>query len=149
MKVLATNRIANYNYFILEAFETGIVLEGSEVKSLRAGKADLRDTFILITSANEMIVKNMYIAPYEKAQNSHIDERQDRKLLMHKSEIAKLKAKVKQKGLTLIPLKVYLKDEYVKIEIGLAKGKHEYDKKDVLMEKDKLRDAQRELKNQA
>lgn len=149
MKILATNRIANYNYFILETFEAGIVLEGSEVKSLRSGKTDLRDSFILITGANEMVVKNIYIAPYEKAQNSHLDDRRDRKLLMRKTEIAKLRTKVQQKGLTLIPLKLYLKDEYVKVEVGLARGKHTYDKKDVLMEKDKARDAERELKNQA
>jgi len=148
MKILATNRIANYNYFILETFEAGVVLEGREVKSLRAGKLDLKDSFVLITSSDEMIVKNMYIAFYEKAQGSHLDDRRDRKLLMHKNQISKLRTKVQQKGLTLIPLKVYLKDKYVKIEVGLAKGKHTYDKKDTLIEKDKLRDAQRELKNQ-
>ena len=149
MKILATNRIANYNYFILETFEAGVVLEGSEVKSLRAGKVDLKDSFILITSSDEMILKNVYIASYEKAQNSHLNDRRDRKLLMHKSEISKLRTKVQQKGLTLIPLKVYLQDKFVKIEVGLAKGKHLYDKKDSLIEKDKLRDAERELKSQA
>lgn len=149
MKILATNRIANHNYYILETFETGMVLEGCEVKSLRAGKADLKDSFILITNSNEMFVKNMYIAPYEKATNTHLEDRRDRKLLMHKTELAKLKAKVQQKGLTLVPLKLYLKNQYVKVEVGLAQGKHAYDKKDVLMEKDKLRDAERELKNQA
>lgn len=148
MKILATNRVANHNYFILQTFEAGIVLEGCEVKSLRAGKADLKDAFVLVTSAGELMLKNMYIAPYEKAGIVKLDDRRDRKLLMHKQEIAKLKDKVQQKGFTLVPLKVYLKDQYVKVDIGLAKGKHTYDKKDSLKEKDLEREARRELKGE-
>lgn len=148
MKILATNRVANHNYFILQTFEAGIVLEGCEVKSLRAGKADLKDAFVLVTSAGELMLKNMYIAPYEKAGIVKLDDRRDRKLLMHKQEIAKLKDKVQQKGFTLVPLKVYLKDQYVKVDIGLAKGKHTYDKKDSLKEKDLEREVRRELKGE-
>lgn len=148
MKILATNRIANHNYFILQTFEAGIVLEGCEVKSLRAGKADLKDSFVLVTSTGELVLKNMYIAPYEKAGIVKLDDRRDRKLLMHKQEISRLKDKVQQKGLTIVPLKVYLKDQYVKVDIGLAKGKHTYDKKDSLKEKDLEREARRELRGE-
>lgn len=146
MKILATNRIANHNYFILQTFEAGIVLEGCEVKSLRAGKADLKEAFVLVTSAGELVLKNMYVAPYEKAGIVKLKDRRDRKLLMHKQEITRLKQKVQQKGFALVPLKVYLKDQHVKVEIGLAKGKHTYDKKESLKEKDLEREARRELK---
>ncbi len=147
MKILATNKLAYHNYFIEDTFEAGISLEGSEVKSLRQSKVDLKESFVLITRNNELILKNMFISPYEKTSTYKLDEKRDRKLLMHKSEIAKLLTKVQQKGFTLVPLKVYLNGKYIKIQVGLCKGKHTYDKKDVLMEKDKIREMQRDMKN--
>ena len=135
-KVISTNRYASHEYFILEKIETGIVLEGSEVKSLRVNGCNLKDSFCSITQQNEVFVKGMHIKNYEKASAFLEDEKRNRKLLLNKHEINKLATKVKQSGFTLVPLKVYLKDSLVKIEIGLAKGKHTYDKKESLKEKD-------------
>lgn len=147
MKVIATNKKAYHDYFILDTIECGIVLVGSEVKSVRLGNVNLKDSFCSITSQNEVFVKGMHIKNYEKASAFLEDEKRNRKLLLNKHEINKLASKVKQSGFTLVPLKVYLKDSLVKIEIGLAKGKHTYDKKESLKEKDIMRDTSRILKN--
>lgn len=146
-KVIATNRVANHEYFILDRFETGIVLDGGEIKSLRGGNCNLRDSFCVFYGG-EIFVKNMHISVYDKAgaYNSK-DAKRDRKLLMHKTEIVRLSSKVAEKGLTVVPLKLYFKDALVKMEIGLCQGKHTYDKKKALMEKDILREKDRYLKS--
>ena len=146
-KTICLNRQASHEYFILERIETGIVLEGSEVKSLRLGNVNLKDSFCVVFN-NEMFIKNMHIATYDKsgAFNTR-DSRRDRKLLLRREEIIKLNSKVQQKGLTLVPLKLYFKQSLIKMELGLCQGKHTYDKKRSLMEKDVKREKEREIKN--
>ncbi|MBQ7236514.1 MAG: SsrA-binding protein SmpB [Clostridia bacterium] len=146
-KVICTNRAANHEYFILDRLEAGIVLEGGEVKSLRLGNVNLKDSFCVI-SGGELFIKNMHIALYDKSGAFNTkDSRRDRKLLMHKNEIIKVGAKITQKGLTLVPLKLYFKQSIIKMELGVCQGKHTYDKKRSIMEKDVNREKERELKN--
>ena len=146
-KVISTNRYASHEYFILEKIETGIVLEGSEVKSLRVNGCNLKDSFCLLYNG-EILLKNMHISLYDKAGAFNTkDVRRDRKLLLHKDQIIRLSSKVVQKGLTLVPLKIYFKQALVKVELGLCQGKHTYDKKRSKMEKDLTRETERELKN--
>ena len=146
-KTICINKSANFEYFVLERFEAGIVLAGAEVKSLRAGNVNLSDSFCMMQNG-ELFVKNLHIALYDKsgAFNSR-DSRRDRKLLLHKDEIVKLSSKQAQKGLAIVPLKLYFKDALIKMEVGLCQGKHLYDKKRVTMEKDVKREQQREIKN--
>ena len=146
MKVIATNRKANFEYFIISTFEAGIVLVGSEVKSIRLGHVNLKDSFITFSKDNEPFIKNMHISPYANNSIDKIDEKRSRKLLLNSSEIKKILTRVKEKGFTCIPLKVYLKDSLVKLEIAIAKGKHLYDKKASLAEKDIAMETKRELK---
>ncbi len=139
MKQIAVNRSASFEYFIQEKYEAGIVLEGAEVKSLRAGKASLGESFCEIRGG-EIILKNMHIAIYDKSGAfSTRDSRRDRKLLLHKNEIYKIAGRVNEKGFTLVPLRIYFKDALVKVEIALCKGKHTYDKKQTLKERDQKR----------
>ncbi|MBO7150011.1 MAG: SsrA-binding protein SmpB [Clostridia bacterium] len=146
-KIICQNRQATHEYFVLEKYEAGIVLDGGEVKSLRLGNVNLKDSFCIMQN-NELIIKNMHIAVYEKAGAFNVkDSRRDRKLLLHREEITKLNAKITQKGLTLIPLKLYFKQALIKMELGLCQGKHTYDKKRSLMEKDIKRENERQLKN--
>lgn len=146
-KVISTNRYASHEYFILEKIEAGIVLEGSEVKSLRVNGCNLKDSFCLLYNG-EILLKNMHISLYDKAGAFNTrDARRDRKLLLHKDQIIRLSSKVVQKGLTLVPLKIYFKQALVKVELGLCQGKHTYDKKRSLMEKDLNREKEREVKN--
>ena len=144
-KVICVNRQANHEYFILERIEAGIELEGAEVKSLRQGNVNLKDSFCVVYNG-EMYIKNMHISLYGNAGafNSK-DAKRDRKLLLHKNEIIKLKAKVEQKGLTLVPLKLYFKQALIKMELGLCQGKHTFDKKNSLKEKDIKRDKERQI----
>jgi SsrA-binding protein len=146
MKVIATNRKANFEYFIISTFEAGIVLAGSEVKSIRLGHTNLKDSFITFSRDGEAYIKNMHITNYKDATIDKIDEKRSRKLLLNKHEIKKIMTKVQEKGFTCVPLKIYLKDNLVKLEIAIAKGKHLYDKKDTLAKKDIERDTARELK---
>lgn len=146
-KTICLNRQATHEYFILERYEAGIVLEGSEVKSLRLGNANLKDSFCIMQNG-ELIIKNMHIALYDKAGAFNTkDSKRDRKLLLHKDEILKINAKVSQKGLTLIPLKLYFKQALIKMELGLCQGKHTFDKKRSIMEKDLKRESERQIKN--
>lgn len=147
MKVIATNRKANYEYHIVSTYEAGIVLVGSEVKSIRLGQTNLNDAFIVFDKHNEAFIKNMHISTYKDASLDKVDEKRSRKLLLNRNEINKLISKTKEKGFTCVPLKIYLKDNFVKLEIALAKGKHLYDKKKSLAEKDIKRDTERQLKN--
>lgn len=145
MKLIANNKKANFEYFIISTYEAGVVLAGSEVKSIRLGHCSLNDSFISF-SKGEAYIKNMHISTYKDASFDKLDEKRSRKLLLNRHELDKLISKVKEKGFTCIPLKVYLKDQFVKIEIALAKGKHLYDKKETLAKKDIERDTQRQLK---
>lgn len=147
MKIIATNKSASFKYFIEEKYEAGIVLEGNEVKSLRKGNVNMNDSFCFVRG-NDVSVKNMHIALYEKSDAfSTKDSRRDRKLLLHKSEIAKITGRINRQGYTLVPLKLYFKDSLVKMEIALCRGKHTFDKKQSIAERDVKRAVDRDIKN--
>lgn len=146
MKEIAVNRKAHFEYFIEERYECGIALIGSEVKSLRLGHLSLADSYATI-KGGEVYLLNAHIPCYEKTSVYKEDERRTRKLLLHRKEIDRLERKVKDKSYTLIPLKAYFKEGLVKIELALAKGKHLYEKKDVLREKDLKKESERAIKN--
>lgn len=139
-KVVTVNRKARHEYHILESYEAGIALKGTEVKSLRAGKANLQDSFARIENS-ELILYNMHIARYEQGNRFNHEPKRPRKLLMHKREIMRLLGKTQEKGLTLVPLKVYFNNGRAKVELALAKGKKVYDKREAI----KARDARREM----
>jgi SsrA-binding protein len=136
------NKKANFDYFIEETIECGIELRGTEIKSLRNGSGDLKDTFALIRNG-EVFLHNMYIAKYEEGNIFNHDERRTRKLLLHKHEIKKLKEKVDREGYSLVPLKAYLVKNKVKVLLGVGKGKKLYDKRETIKERDLKREAQR------
>lgn len=140
IKVVATNRKAKHEYFLLDIYEAGLVLKGSEIKSIRAGQVSLAQAYVSI-DGNEAWLINSHIAPYDEASRNNHDPLRTRKLLLHRTEIHKLSDKVRQKGGTIIPLRIYLKDGKAKIEIALAKGKKHYDKRADIAK----RDAQREM----
>ena len=146
IKTIAVNKSASFEYFIEERYQAGIVLEGAEVKSLRAGKASLGESFCEIRGG-EVFLKNMHIAVYDKsgAFNTR-DSRRDRRLLLHKAEISRIVGKVNEKGYTLVPLKIYFSGSLVKAEVALCRGKHTYDKKQSLKEKDLKREAERRIR---
>ena len=146
MKVITENRQAKFEYFIDETYTAGIVLEGAEVKSIRKGAVNLKDSFCIVYKG-EVFLKNAHISVYEKqgAFNSK-DSKRDRKLLLRRSEINKIVGKVNEKGYTLIPLLVYFEGSLVKVKIGLCKGKHTFDKKQSIKEKDIKRQYEREIK---
>lgn len=147
-KVICVNKSASFEYFIIEKIEAGIVLEGSEVKSLRLGNVNLKDSFCASSSENEIYIKNMHISLYDKSGAFNTkNTKRDRKLLLHKDEIVRLKSKVAQKGLTLVPLRLYFKDALIKVELGLCQGKHVYDKKRSIKDKDLKREQERAIKN--
>lgn len=145
MKLIATNKKAYFDYFIISTYEAGIVLLGSEVKSIRLGHTNLKDSFVAFNNG-EAYIKNMHIGAYSESTIDKIDEKRNRKLLLNKKEIEKIVSKTQEKGFTCVPLKIYFKDNLVKLEIGIAKGKHLYDKKKALAEKDIARETERELK---
>ena len=144
-KLIANNKKAYHDYFILDKFEAGIALAGTEVKSLRMGKGSIKEAFIRIENG-EMFLYGMHISPYEKGNIFNKDPLRVRKLLLHKSEINKLEGKIREKGMAIVPLKVYFSGSLVKVEIGLAKGKKLYDKRDDIAKKDQKREAEREFK---
>ena len=145
-KVIARNKKAFHDYFIEETYEAGIVLEGCEVKSLREGKANLRDSYGRIKN-EEIFIVNAHISPYEKTDGfTHLDPRRTRKLLLHRREIKKLIGKTIEKGFTLIPTEMYFKDGRAKVAIGLAKGKKLYDKRETLKRKTLDRDMEKAVK---
>ena len=145
MKMIANNKKAYHDYFILENFETGIALHGTEVKSLRMGKCSIKESFIRIENG-EVFIYGMHISPYEKGNIFNKDPLRVRKLLLHKLEIRRLMSMIKEKGYTLVPLQVYFKGSLVKVEIGLARGKKLYDKRDDLAKKDAKREIDRAFK---
>lgn len=144
-KMIANNKKAYHDYFILDTYEAGIVLHGTEVKSLRMGKCSIKESFIRIENG-EVFIYGMHISPYEKGNIFNKDPLRVRKLLLHKLEIRRLMSKIKEKGYTLVPLQVYFKGSLVKVEIGLARGKKLYDKRDDLAKKDAKREIDRAFK---
>lgn len=145
IKLIANNKKAYHDYFILEKYEAGIVLHGTEVKSLRMGQCSIKEAFIRIENG-EMFIYGMHVSPYEKGNIFNKDPLRPRKLLLHKYEINKLLGKTKEKGIAIVPLKVYFKGSLVKVEIGLAKGKKLYDKRQDIAKKDQQREASRDFK---
>lgn len=145
MKLVANNKKAYHDYFVDEKYEAGLVLHGTEVKSLRMGKCSIKEAFIRIEDG-EVWVYGMHISPYEMGNIFNKDPLRPKKLLMHKSEINKLLGKIKEKGITLVPLSVYFKDGRAKIEIGLCRGKKLYDKRQDIAKKDQKREAEKEFK---
>ena len=148
LKTIADNRKARHDYFILESYEAGIELTGTEVKSIRDGGLNLKDSWISIDNG-ELFIKQMHISPYEKGNIFNKDPLRTRKLLMHKREIMKLLGQVKQDGLTLIPISVYFKGSRVKVKVGLCKGKKLYDKRQAAAEKDAKRQIDRAMKERS
>ena len=144
-KLVANNKKAYHDYFVEETWEAGLALAGTEVKSLRLGKCSIKEGFIQEDNG-EMYVYGMHISPYEKGNLFNKDPLRVKKLLMHRYEINKLMGKIKEKGLTLVPLKVYFKGSLVKVEIGLARGKKLYDKREDIAKKDQRREAEKEFK---
>ena len=146
VKTIALNKSASFEYFIEDRYEAGIVLEGSEVKSIREGRASLSESFCEIRGG-EIFLKNMHIAVYDKSGAfSTRDSRRERKLLLNRMEISKIVGKVNERGYTLVPLKLYFKDALIKVEVALCKGKHTYDKKRALAERDQKRALDRAIK---
>jgi len=141
-QLVTTNRKARHDYTILDTCEAGLVLKGTEVKSLRQGKANLTDGYAMLKHG-EMWLLGMHISPYEQGSYSNVDPVRSRKLLLHKNEIRKLVGKLQQKGLTLIPLKVYFKNNVAKVLIGIAQGKKSYDKRADIAEREVKRDLRR------
>ena len=144
-KTIAENRVVRHEYFIIESYEAGIELFGTEVKSIRNGGVNLKDSWISIENG-EAFIRNMHISPYEKGNIFNKDPYRTRKLLMHKKEINKLLGTVSQQGLTLVPLSMYFEGSRVKVEIGLCKGKKLYDKRDDAAKKDAKRQIDRAMK---
>ena len=145
MKLVANNKKAYHDYFIEEKYEAGISLHGTEVKSLRMGKCSIKESFIRIENG-EVLIYGMHISPYEKGNIFNKDPLRVKKLLLHKKEINKMLGKIAEKGYTLVPLRVYFKGSLAKVEIGLAKGKKLYDKRQDIAKKDQRREAEKEFK---
>ena len=144
-RIVATNKKAYHDYFVEDTYEAGIVLVGSEVKSIRQGALNLRDSFVIIKNGEAFVI-GMHVSPYKMGSYFNVDARRTRKLLLNRAEINKLRGKVEQKGFTLIPLKVYFKESLVKIELGLCRGKELHDKRASIKEKENNRHLQRIIK---
>lgn len=144
-RLIATNRKAYHDYFIDETLEAGLVLVGSEIKSIRAGHVNLRDSYVAIRNGEAWLI-GAHIAGYHQASYQDHDPRRDRKLLLHRHEILRWRNKVEQRGYTIVPLRLYLKNNRAKVEIGLARGKRSYDKREAIAERESERDIQRALK---
>lgn len=146
MKLIAQNKKALFDYFVLEKYECGIILKGTEIKSIRLGQVSINDSYVRVKN-DEAYIINMNIKKYDKGNIFNHEETRERKLLLHKNEIIKLNNKTILDGLTLIPLKVYLKDGLCKLEVGLCRGKKNYDKRETLKQKDQERHIQKIMKN--
>ena len=145
VKLIANNKKAYHDYFIEDTYEAGIALHGTEVKSVRMGKCSVKESFIRIENG-EVIAYGLHISPYEKGNIFNRDPMRPKKLLLHKYEINKISGKIAEKGYTLVPLKVYIKGDLIKVEIGLARGKKLYDKRQDIAKKDQRREAERDYK---
>lgn len=148
IKIIAQNKKAYHEYFVEETYECGLALKGTEVKSMRQGRVNLKESFCMIRSG-EIFTEGMHISPYEQGSFSNTDPLRPKKLLMHKAEIRKLSGLVARQGYTLIPLKVYLKDGRMKLELGLCRGKHLHDKRDSAAERDAKREMDRAIRERA
>jgi SsrA-binding protein len=146
VKVVATNRKAGFEYFLLEKFEAGLVLNGSEIKSIRAGQISIQESYVDIEGGAQAWLVESHIAPYEQANRFNHDPKRRRKLLLHKKQIRELWNNIRIKGMTVVPTRVYLKDGRAKIEIALAKGKKAYDKRATIAKRDAARSAERETR---
>ncbi len=145
-KVVATNRKAGFEYFLLDKFEAGLALQGSEIKSIRAGQMSIQESYVEIENGQQAYLVEAHIAPYEQANRFNHDPRRKRRLLLHKKEIRKLWDNVRMKGMTIVPTRVYLKNGRAKIEIALAKGRKAYDKRAAIAKRDEARSAERETR---
>ena len=145
MKVVATNRKARYDYHILDRYEAGMVLTGSEIKSVRAGRVSLREGYVTVRDG-ELWLVNIHIAPYDQASRLNHEPRRDRKLLMHRRQINRLARDLQEPGCTVVPLRVYLKNNWAKVEIALARGKRQYDKRQAIAKREAERQIRRTLK---
>ncbi len=143
---VASNRKAYHDYFLYDTYEAGIVLTGTEIKSVRVGRVNLRESYVQIRSGEAWLI-NMHISPYSAGSRENPDPKRDRKLLLHLREIYRLQSAVQEKGLTIVPLRMYLKGNRAKVEIALAKGKKLYDKRDAIAEKEARRRIDREIKS--
>ena len=146
IKVVANNRKASFEYFLLEKFEAGLVLNGSEIKSIRAGQMSIQESYVDVENGEQAWLVEAHIAPYEQANRFNHDPKRKRKLLLHKKQIRELWNNVRIKGMTVVPIRVYLKDGRAKIEIALAKGKKAYDKRATIAKRDEARSAERETR---
>jgi len=146
IKIVANNRKASFEYFLLEKFEAGLVLNGSEIKSIRAGQMSIQESYVDIENGEQAWLVEAHIAPYEQANRFNHDPKRKRKLLLHKKQIRELWNNIRIKGMTVIPTRVYLKDGRAKIEIALAKGKKAYDKRATIAKRDEARSAERETR---
>ena len=146
IKIVATNRKASFEYFLLEKFEAGLVLQGSEIKSIRAGQISIQESYIDIADGKQAWLVEAHIAPYEQANRFNHEPRRKRRLLLHKKQILELWNNVRIKGMTVVPTRVYLKGGRAKIEIALAKGKKAHDKRATIAKRDEARSAEREMR---
>ena len=146
IKIVAQNRKARHDYFVEEALEAGLALHGTEVKSLRQGKCNLKDCFALVKDG-EVFVHGMHISPYEQGNIYNVDPLRPKKLLLHKAEIRRLREQVMQQGYALVPLEVYLKDGRMKLQLGVCKGKKNYDKRDDMARRDARREIERSMRD--
>ncbi len=145
IKVVATNRKASHDYHIEETYEAGVALTGSEIKSVRAGSVNLRDSYAEVRHGQVWML-NVHIAPYEPASRQNVNPYRERKLLLHRGEISRLMGRVQEKGLTIVPLRVYLKKNRAKVEIALVRGKKQYDKRQTIAQREAAREIDREFK---
>jgi SsrA-binding protein len=146
VKVVATNRKARHDYFLLETYEAGLVLQGSEIKSIRAGQVSIKEAYVR-TNGKEAWLVNAHIAPYDPASSQNHDPLRDKKLLLHKKQIEEISGEVRNKGTTIIPIQLYLSRGRAKVEIAVAKGKRQYDKRQAIRKRDSQRDIDRALSN--
>ncbi len=144
IKVVATNRKAGFEYFLLERFEAGLVLQGSEIKSIRAGQVSIQESYVEIEAGDQAWLVEAHIAPYEQANRFNHDPKRKRKLLLHKKQIRELWNNTRIKGMTVVPTRVYLKNGRAKLEVALAKGKKAYDKRATIAKRDEARSAERQ-----
>lgn len=140
------NRKAQHDYFVEETLEAGIVLTGTEIKSIRAGNCNIKDCYGIVRN-HEVYLLNMFVSPYKEGNIFNHEETRNRKLLLHKKEIKKIESAIEMKGLTLVPLKLYFKDNYLKVSLGICRGKKDYDKRESIKERDMKREALRNIKN--
>ena len=146
IELIASNKAATHNYFITDKFEAGLVLKGTEVKSLRAKHCQIKDSYARVDGQGNLEIMNFHINPYEQGNRYNPDPDRSRRLLVHRREITKLQNAIRLKGLTIVPLRVYFKGSYAKMELGLGKGKAEYDKRATIKERDQNREARQALK---